>query len=328
MRALAELIMRGRIQAALVAVFGSLLPLVSPAAVALVTLRRGLLEGFGIFLWALLPVLVPMLMIDVAVVEPAGFDKATFNPVDLSGSSNALLYMLHFATVSVVVITLLSAAILRLTVSWQHTVIAAMVFGLIAAYLMELFFTADVLAVVGFIEEQMLLLETQQATQGLEVGSEVISSEAVTHDDVSRASKGMVLAFFALVSTTSALASLLLGRWWQSLLVNPGGFQIEIRQLRLNPVQALLLLVPVIVVLVVEDLSGVWAIVLTVPYLLCTVGLVHWLVNHRKLGVNSLVIFYIVLIVVFPVKLIIAISLLDSLVDFRSRLSSVERKNL
>lgn len=45
MRALAEFIVRGRLQAALVALFGSLVPLVSPAAISLVTLNKGLSEG-------------------------------------------------------------------------------------------------------------------------------------------------------------------------------------------------------------------------------------------------------------------------------------------
>lgn len=58
MRALAELVMKGRKQAAFVAVIAALLPLlywVSAAAVALVTLRKGRGDGTGLLIWALLP---------------------------------------------------------------------------------------------------------------------------------------------------------------------------------------------------------------------------------------------------------------------------------
>jgi len=58
MRALAELVMKGRKQAAFVAVIAALLPMLywaSAAAVALVTLRKGSRDGAGVLIWALLP---------------------------------------------------------------------------------------------------------------------------------------------------------------------------------------------------------------------------------------------------------------------------------
>lgn len=58
MRALAELVMKGRKQAAFVAVIAALLPLlywVSAAVIALVTLRKGPQDGAGVLGWAVLP---------------------------------------------------------------------------------------------------------------------------------------------------------------------------------------------------------------------------------------------------------------------------------
>ncbi|WP_299178285.1 hypothetical protein [uncultured Neptuniibacter sp.] len=58
MRALAELVMKGRKQAAFVAVIAALLPLlywISAATVALITLRKGSRDGAGVLAWALLP---------------------------------------------------------------------------------------------------------------------------------------------------------------------------------------------------------------------------------------------------------------------------------
>ena len=58
MRALAEFIMRGRMQATLVVVGSAALPLLfwlSAAAGSLVLLRRGMNDAFGILIWALLP---------------------------------------------------------------------------------------------------------------------------------------------------------------------------------------------------------------------------------------------------------------------------------
>ena len=58
MRALAEFVMAGRFKAALVALLGNFLPLVSPAAVGLVVLRQGLTEGSLVLLWAILPLVI------------------------------------------------------------------------------------------------------------------------------------------------------------------------------------------------------------------------------------------------------------------------------
>ena len=58
MRGLAEFIMRGRWQALAVAVLGAgslLFGWISASAVALVTLRRGVVTGAWLTLWALLP---------------------------------------------------------------------------------------------------------------------------------------------------------------------------------------------------------------------------------------------------------------------------------
>jgi hypothetical protein len=61
MRGLAEFIMRGRWQALAVAVLGAgslLFGWLSAAAVALVTLRKGVTDGSWLVLWALLPALL------------------------------------------------------------------------------------------------------------------------------------------------------------------------------------------------------------------------------------------------------------------------------
>ena len=60
MRPLAEFIMRGRMQAALVVVGATALPLLfwlGAAAGALVLLRRGLSDALGVVAWGLLPAL-------------------------------------------------------------------------------------------------------------------------------------------------------------------------------------------------------------------------------------------------------------------------------
>lgn len=104
MRKLAEFIMRGRWQAALVAVVGNWVPLLTPATLGLVTLRAGWSNGLLVLLWGLLPALltlgfsevqalVPMLAISSALVcyaaalllrQSASWPQALFASVALA----------------------------------------------------------------------------------------------------------------------------------------------------------------------------------------------------------------------------------------------------
>lgn len=109
MRALAELVMKGRKQAAFVAVIAALLPLlywVSAAVVALVTLRRGPGEGAGVLVWAFLP---------------AGAWAFSGDPTPLA----------------VIIGTFLLAITLRETVSWAKVLMVALAVGALAGLGLE-----------------------------------------------------------------------------------------------------------------------------------------------------------------------------------------------
>ena len=104
MRALAEFVMRGRVQAILVAVVGIFLPFfawISAAVIGLVVLRKGTGEGFLVLSWALLAALTVL------------FWRGDIGPVTaLTG-------------------TAIAALTLRWTVSWPYALIAATVFGVV-----------------------------------------------------------------------------------------------------------------------------------------------------------------------------------------------------
>ncbi|MGV6807401.1 MAG: hypothetical protein ACWA5K_05820, partial [bacterium] len=112
MKALAEFVMRGRLQAGLVAAAGNLVPFVSPAAVGLVTLRRGRFEGTLILLFAALPVL-------------------------LASGSSGLTVVLSLVTVLSLLVVVASAETLKGTVSWTLALIVMMIGSGICALLTD-----------------------------------------------------------------------------------------------------------------------------------------------------------------------------------------------
>ena len=103
MRALVGFIMRGRANACGVALAGYLVPLLSQSTIGLVTLKKGFVEGLVVSLWALLPILLGWFVSDL----------------DAHGANRLLTLVSSFSLIIVVV----AAQILRITISWQWTLI-------------------------------------------------------------------------------------------------------------------------------------------------------------------------------------------------------------
>ena len=119
------------------------------------------------------------------------------------------------------------------------------------------------------------------------------------------------------------VAALALGRWWQSLLYNPGGFQQEFHGLRM-PVwfAALLVLNLLLLILGMSNLLPVLP-VLAATLIVAGLALVHGVFGIK--GYNSfwLGMLYLLLLFALPYVsvLLILIAMADSLMNFRHRLA-------
>lgn len=143
MRALAELVMKGRKQAAFVAVIAALLPLlywVSAAAVALVTLRQGPKDGAKVLVWAFLP---------------AGAWAYSGDPTPLA----------------VMLGVFLLAIALRRTASWPQVLMLALPVGVIAGLALETVLDG-LLGQVVEATEQFLLQSASQSTESVTLDKE------------------------------------------------------------------------------------------------------------------------------------------------------------
>ncbi|MGL6162145.1 hypothetical protein [Microbulbifer sp.] len=273
MRALAEFIMRGRVRAVLITMVG--IPLISPAALALVSLRRGGSEGLMVLAWALLPVIA------------AG----------LSGYMSPLMTGLaasHFAAV------FCGAMLLRGTRSWG----AALV-GVTAVAAAGILLTAHFSG--GLLQS---LLEAAEASGGgqAEQLRQVFGSEP------------LATGYLSWVSAITVALALVLGRWWQALLYNPGGFRQEFHQLRMPlPLAAAGMLLWVFG-LVSEGLVF-WGAVVAFPMVVAGIALIHWLVARRGWGRGPLVALYVMLVIAaLPLAgFLCGLALIDSWIDIRGR---------
>lgn len=192
MRHVAAFLMQGRWQPVLLMVATTLVPLLawlSGAALALVTLRRGALEG-GLTMAA------ASLALGVAFAAMGG------NPL-ISGLGLLEYWVPVFAL----------ALVLRATVSLPLTVLTSAGMALVVLVGWHLVVTDP----VAFWERTLGPL-----------GQEPQAAEMV------QTLLPMLAGFWVLGLWGLVICSLLLGRWWQALLYNPGGFRAEFHALRLD----------------------------------------------------------------------------------------------
>ena len=298
MKALATFVMRGRSPAALVAAVAAVLfwlfppfLIVSGAVVALVTLRQGVAEGAGV-----------MALAGLGAVALAGLALGTPWP------------MLEVLPTCWLPVWLL-ALVWRATVSLSRTVQAAALLGLlgVAGFYLALGDPAVWWGgVLGQWEQELAALTPPGQPADRATLDQLLALLKEWAPYLPGQAVGAALLF--------VLAGLLLGRWWQALLFNPGGFRPEFHELRLGrPLAALTL-----ALLGAAMLSG-WppltnaALVLGLLYTVQGAALVHAVAFKRQLSPAWLLLFYLLLLVPLLSQLVMALGVADAWTDFRNR---------
>lgn len=279
MRAIAELIMRGRMQATLVVASCAFLPVffwISAAAGSLVLLRRGAKDAFGVLVWALLPLGIWWHL----------------------GSPNVPL---------AVVGTLVLAQVLRSTGSWTWVLLSSVVLGIAFIEVLNGVFP-EFIAELTKLFGEFAAWGAANAQKGAELPAGFEAS-------ILGAVPGMAGSSLQLM----CLLCLMLARYWQAALYNKGGFGLEFRALRLQPIAAIALLLGIFLAASPKVQLVQLAPIFTVPLLLAGIALGHGLVKIRRMSAGWLVLLY-VAVVAFG-NLICLLAVLDSLFDFRGRLA-------
>ncbi|MDM8348486.1 hypothetical protein P8H27_06200 [Pseudomonas sp. sp1636] len=288
MRALAEFIMRGRMQAILVVVVSAALPLLfwlSAAAGCLVLLRRGLSDALGILAWAMLPAIGWWYF----------------------GEPRTLLVLLG---------ALGLALLLRASLSWNRVLLCSVALGLVYGLVLGAVFREPIELMAGELQKlmpQMLDGVHQQMSVDERARLDSLIAPVLT---------GLLAALLQIVS----LLSLMLGRYWQAQLYNPGGFGREFRALRLPLAPAMLLLVGMLLGPNLGPQMAMLTPLCSVPLVFAAIALLHGLVAQERLAKFWLVGLYITLLLFMQLTypLLVVLAIVDSLFDFRGR---CERKN-
>lgn len=285
MKQLAEFIMRGRPQAmavASLATFSLFLAWVGAAAVALLLLRSGLNATLGAILAALLP---------AALWASAG---------DI-GPLTGLFVVVCLAVV------------LRYSGQWSTLLLASpLVMGVWVATVLHL--APEYVLQLQSLAEQLF---ANIKPQLIAAASSVVERERIAA--IAAPSGQQLLGLFAVLQLLMALLSLLVARWWQAALYNPGGFQQEFHSLRLTRGQMLTLLAGLLL-LSQSDGYALWSWLFVVPVVIAGLALVHGMAARLALSWQGLLVFYLFLVgVSAALPLLMMMAIIDSGLDFRAR---------
>ena len=307
MRAIAAFIMRGRLQAIIVAagmaLLGGLFPpgwLLSGGVVGLVTLVQGPREGM---LNAFAATSIVVLLSGVLALQPA---------MQAAG----IFVMLWLPIVWLLALVLYQSRSLALTL-----LITAVLGG---AIVMAVYALVDAPAQWWYshVIEQLLPLMKQA---GME-----IPDQAAFEADMRDASRIMTGTLAAIISFGLAV-SLLIARWWQSEVTRPGAFGDEYRNLRLGATAAVITALLVVPAWITNggfaEITSNLLIVALVLFMFQGLALGHAVVKQFGNNPAWLVVMYVVIVFSMPYGLLFAavLGVLDNWFDFRARFRNIAR---
>ncbi len=144
-----------------------------------------------------------------------------------------------------------------------------------------------------------------------------------TLDVLSHYMTGIVAA----ASVFGLLFGLFMGRWWQALLYNPGGFRQEFLSLNTHPRLAIGSIVVVVIALLssgtISEISWNIAILLFVLYTFIGTSVLHTLFASMKMGRFIVPMFYVTLFLIPHAMLPVAlVGLSDTWMNLRNKISN------
>ena len=203
------------------------------------------------------------------------------------------------------------AAVLRETVNLSLAVMASVPVALLSGLALTLLNGAFLEELVTTFNQALTQLERDLSQEG----SQQLAFNAL--------SVPQVAALLATGNAVIALMSLMLGRYWQAALYNPGGFGDEFRTLSLPREAVLIMAAAATALWWMGPEWRVWSAVAVLPLTVVGFALAHAYAAQTGKGVTWLTLIYVVWIVLDPAKWVwVVCVVVDAFVNFRAKWST------
>jgi hypothetical protein len=202
----------------------------------------------------------------------------------------------------VLVLVTLLAEVLKATRSWSRTLVLGSIIGLVLAFAAQNLFGDKFDSILDGIQQVFV-----------PDGAESVEFQLL---EMTRNWIGYIVISTQLAE---AVLSLLLARYWQAGLFNPGGLKGEMQELRFSKQEVVFLVAAVL--LSVLYLPGA-VMLFGIPLVFVGMALLHGIVTKLGLGGHWLVALYIgsVMFIQFILPLLVLVVIADSMFDLKSRI--------
>lgn len=265
---------------------------------AFITLRQGAFEGTLV----LCAVLAPYLL-SYALSE--------------SSPQPQMLLIATLTIIAINILTWLLALVLRRYSNWNLVIEVSILAGVLLICVIHLVFPEVQnwwgAQLTTYLNKTASLLE-QFAPDGVSAQEEMQASIVAS---MKQYITGLVIASIIF----NALLQLVIARWWQAILYNPGGLRKELHQIRLSYVSASVF----IAVLGLAYMGNAFSLdmmpVMVTAFCAAGLSLIHCVLAAKGVGGFWLVFVYLGIMFIFPMGIVLVaiVGLLDSLFDIRER---------
>lgn len=295
---LASFCMKGKLQAGLLAATFLVLALIFPlsawlssAFIGLVFLRKGLATG-------------------LQVVLIAGIGACALSWLAL-GTAQVVLLPLVLFWIPIIIVS----NVLHRTVIIAHSLLSAGTIGFLVVLGLFSWYNGDPSIIWMQIFDEMKL--------GAELPEQMLIQSSDVNEFLAVMAKLMTVTFAGMI-VISATISLLLARFWQAKLYNPGGFGAEFRALRFGQLPALVaIVIGVLTMLFPSDLLLALLIVVLFTFMFQGLSIFHYLIVHRSMSNGWLYGLYALMLILLPqmALLLSTIGASDEWLNWRERIA-------
>jgi uncharacterized protein YybS (DUF2232 family) len=299
-----DFILRSRFQAMGLAFALAFIPLVGTVSIliaAFITLRRGAGEGFLLLIAAaILPTII------LCMGAPAGeADSLSATDILLAiGLTNVLTWVF--------------AVLLRRFGSWNMLLQTAAVLSLVTVLVVHL--------INPDVQQMWQTRLTNYFTYAMQTASDLSAGELTTQramiSRVMTTLSPFATGFVTMFVVFYALLQVLLARWWQAAIYNPGGLRKELCEIRLSYAAGIVCIAGFALSFIDNKVISDMMPVMYFTFSLAGFSILHVMTSKSKTGWFWNCLVYIAMIVMpISMALIAALGLLDTFFDLRRRIS-------
>jgi hypothetical protein len=307
LRRFTDFVLRNRLQAIGLAFVLGFIPIIGGIAIliaALVTLRKGLFEGAVVTLAATLPAWIGVFAFPASATPTAIF------------ASIALVTISNF-------LTWIFACLLYRFGNWSFILNLAVIVGAIGVGITHWIYPD----VQGWWATQLNAYLSKTLSTMNEISGDAAPALTDVQLQLIATIQQYATGLFAVLILFNALLQLVLARWWQAIIFNPGGLRSELHQVRINTVLGVIFVIACILSYFGNEIVIDAMPVFFVGFGIAGLSLVHHLAGLTKIAWLWLIIMYVCigLLPQVSVVLLALTAFLDIWMDFRKRFRVIER---